>query len=87
MATEIPMRHIEMQGETSIEWRKVVFADECRPCDMCGEPYCDFCDAHYADCDCPGPHSDEDEWEFDSFFGREYARPKDPPPQRRENDA
>lgn len=22
-------------------------------CDCCGDRYCDFCDAHAADCDCP----------------------------------
>ena len=44
-------------------WVKVVHAFECDPCDMCGEPICPICDVHYADCDCPGPHQD-DEYEY-----------------------
>ena len=39
----------------------VKFADECRPCSLCGEPWCDDCEQHYADCDHPGPHSEEEE--------------------------
>lgn len=39
--------------------RRVKFAAECRPCELCAEPYCDECDDHYADCGCPGPHSEE----------------------------
>ena len=39
----------------------VKFAFECRECECCGEPFCDECDEHYADCKHPGPHSEEDE--------------------------
>ena len=36
-------------------------AAECVPCpDGCGEPWCTDCQLHYADCYCPGPHSEED---------------------------
>lgn len=31
---------------------------DCEPCDCCGEPWCDECGAHHADCSCPGPHGD-----------------------------
>ena len=35
-------------------------AADCIPCpDGCGEPWCSDCQMHYADCDCPGPHSEE----------------------------
>lgn len=37
---------------------KVKYAHECRPCVMCGEPWCDDCDDHYADCECLGPNSE-----------------------------
>lgn len=34
-------------------------AADCVPCpDGCGEPWCPDCQVHYADCDCPGPHSE-----------------------------
>ena len=38
--------------------REVVFASECKLCDMCGEPICPACNEHYAECPCPGPDSD-----------------------------
>jgi len=38
----------------------VKYADECIPCPDCGEPYCEECNAHYADCAHPGPHSEPD---------------------------
>lgn len=82
----VPDRHIVMEGDIAVEWRKVVYASDCKLCDMCEEPVCAYCETHYADCECPGPHSDEDEWEFTTFFGEEYARPRDPEPQRREGD-
>jgi hypothetical protein len=35
-------------------------AADCVPCpDGCGEPWCSDCQMHYADCDCPGPFSEE----------------------------
>jgi len=54
-------------------WQLVVYADDCEPCDMCGEPVCPFCEEHYAECDCPGPTQD-DEYEYRTLHGREYAR-------------
>lgn len=46
-------------------WHRVVFADELDPCDSCTEPYCEECDAHFGECDCPGPT--QDGWEYRSF--------------------
>ena len=55
------------------KWYPVVFAADCEPCDMCGEPICPICDEHYADCLCPGPHQD-DEFKYREIDGRLYAR-------------
>lgn len=37
------------------------YASDCVPCDMCGEPWCEECVQHYADCACPGPHSEDED--------------------------
>ena len=55
-------------------WRQVKYAGDCVECDCCGEPWCDDCEEHYADCKCPGPHMD-DEMEYRMFNGIEYASP------------
>lgn len=39
----------------------IKFASDCIPCPDCGEPYCEECDEHYADCSCLGPSEAEDE--------------------------
>ena len=59
-----------------VEWQKVIFAGDCDPCDMCGEPVCPVCSMHYAECPCPGPHEDEifDYKEVDQIL---YARIRD----------
>jgi hypothetical protein len=36
----------------------IVYASDCSPCEACGDPVCPRCDIHYAECDCPGPHSE-----------------------------
>ena len=41
--------------------RPVVFASDCTPCSECGEPVCPVCDDHYAECACPGPHSEAED--------------------------
>lgn len=45
--------------------KKVKLAADCSACECCGEPWCDDCQAHFADCECPGPHwepeADEEE--------------------------
>lgn len=53
-------------------WKLVVFASDCKLCEMCEEPVCYICDEHYADCDCPGPTQDEVVYEeFDKIlYGR-----------------
>lgn len=40
-------------------------ASECSECPDCGEPWCDSCQEHYADCSCPGPDSDPKDYEYD----------------------
>jgi len=54
-------------------WVKVVFAGDCKPCEMCDEPVCYLCGIHYADCECPGPHQD-DEFEYKEIDDGLYAR-------------
>lgn len=49
-------------------WKKVVHADECDTCDMCGEPVCKECKVHYADCECPGPTQDYEYKEIDGVL-------------------
>lgn len=51
----------------------VKFAEECRPCELCGEPFCDKCDQHYADCACVGPT--EDGFNYVEWCGVLYATP------------
>jgi hypothetical protein len=42
--------------------KKMKLAVDCIPCpDGCGEPWCSDCQMHYADCACPGPHSEEED--------------------------
>jgi len=56
-----------------MEWTIVKFAHDCIECDCCGEPFCETCALHYADCQCPGPHM-EDEFEYAEFEGHLLAR-------------
>ena len=39
---------------------KLKYASDCPACTMCGEPWCVDCEEHYAECSCPGPHSECD---------------------------
>lgn len=41
--------------------KPIKFASDCPPCPMCGEPWCTDCNMHYADCECPGPNSEEED--------------------------
>lgn len=43
-----------------VERIRILFASECGPCPDCGEPYCDRCMMHYADCNCVGPDQAEE---------------------------
>ena len=42
-----------------VDYIVVVYADDCFACPMCGEPICPICKEHYAECECPGPSSEE----------------------------
>jgi hypothetical protein len=44
---------------------RIVYAAECDPCPDCGEPVCPVCQDHYADCPCPGPHSEDEDFADD----------------------
>ena len=52
-------QRLHQPGEVDYS-RPIKFADECSECPDCGEPWCDDCQEHYAECACPGPHSEED---------------------------
>lgn len=39
-------------------WERVMAAIEMQECPMCGEPYCERHEEHYADCACIGPHEE-----------------------------
>lgn len=46
---------------------RVHSAGELEACTSCGEPVCAACQAHWATCPCPGPHSDlDDGWLVDA---------------------
>ena len=51
---------------------KVVFADECHPCDFCEDLICSVCGDHYAECDCIG--STEDNVEYTEINGELYGK-------------
>jgi hypothetical protein len=63
------MTQPKINGST---WKKVIYAHDCEACDMCGDPVCPICEDHYADCDCPGPHQD-DEYNYQEIKGVLYA--------------
>jgi DNA (cytosine-5)-methyltransferase 1 len=46
------------------KWEPVVFAHECFKCEMCEEPVCPYCNIHYSECACIGPHSEIDGWKI-----------------------
>lgn len=52
----------------------VVFADDCRACEGCGEPYCAKCERHYYECECPGPTEDDIEYSQDGLFANPARR-------------
>lgn len=37
---------------------EIVYASDLPLCPGCEEPWCPKCEEHYADCACPGPHSE-----------------------------
>ena len=57
----------------AFEWVRVVEAGDCFSCYQCGDPVCPLCSVHYSECDCPGPHQD-DEFEYKEIGGELYGR-------------
>lgn len=55
--------------------KRVVFAADCVPCECCEEPFCEQCQEHYADCECPGPTQD-DEYDYVEVDGVLFAKIK-----------
>lgn len=56
---------------------RIVFADECLRCPCFGEPWCEECNEHYADCSCLGPSNAEDEgYTVVHVGGKTYGIPK-----------
>ena len=64
------IEHIVMEGDNT--WRKVICAADCPLCDCCEEPFCEICQDHYAECECPGPT--QDEIVYKEFNGVLYGR-------------
>ena len=62
-----PTKRILDDGRTAV---RVVWAGDLDACECCGEPWCDDCSEHYADCACPGPTS---EFEFVELDGAMWA--------------
>jgi hypothetical protein len=60
-------------------WQKVMCAADMLECEFCEEPFCPECNAHYADCNCIGPH--EDEVEFKEVDGVLFGTKILPPPK------
>ncbi len=54
----IPAHYVGAPHRRDRVWiiaRRIQLAGDCTPCGQCGEPWCDDCGDHYADCRCPGP--------------------------------
>jgi hypothetical protein len=58
------LRRIEVSqrspGEIDFD-KPIKYASDCIECPDCGEPWCEECECHYADCSCPGPQSEPEE--------------------------
>lgn len=61
------------ESSDGITWMRVVFADECRRCELCGDAVCPNCQIHYAECACPGPSQDEIYWYSEDGSGVLWA--------------
>ena len=55
------------------KWKRVKYASELKPCECCEEPWCETHNAHYWECECPGPHQEE-EYEYEERKGVLWAR-------------
>jgi hypothetical protein len=60
-------------------WQRVMGAFDMLECEDCGEPFCPEHNAHYADCDCIGPH--QDEATFKTVDGIIFATHQSPAPK------
>ena len=58
-------------------WSVVKYAMDCVACECCGEPFCEDCNKHYADCQCIGPT--QDEATYKKIEGVEFATLDNPP--------
>lgn len=58
-------------AEMDVRRVKYAFSEGVVDCPDCGEPYCEDCKEHYADCQCPGPNSEG--WEFFTVAGVGFA--------------
>lgn len=46
------------------EWSPIVRAGLLAECECCDDQWCARCESHFGECQCPGPHSDGEEWSF-----------------------
>jgi hypothetical protein len=60
-------------------WSAPKFAIDCIECPDCGEPYCEDCEDHYADCGCIGPT--QDDATYKTVDGVEFATLLNPAPK------
>ena len=51
---------LSSMGAQILERPVVVYAHDCEPCELCGEPICWHCGEHYAHCPCPGPDTEDE---------------------------
>lgn len=47
------------------EWNPIVRASALPECECCDDRWCERCEAHFGECQCPGPHSEGEEWTFE----------------------
>ena len=60
-------------GEADRRPRHLVkYADEMARCELCEEPWCEEHGKHYFECECVGPHQD-DEYDYEEVGGKLYA--------------
>tara|TARA_R110000772_G_scaffold143235_1_gene252724 strand:- start:5668 stop:6741 length:1074 start_codon:yes stop_codon:yes gene_type:complete len=65
---------LDLHGKPSLPdgYSKVVFADQCAPCEFCDDVICPICSDHYAECDCIGPT--EDGVNYKEILGEVYGK-------------
>jgi len=65
--------HVILYDQGDNPWRPVVLAGDSFVCAVCEELICVVCEEHHTDCDCPGPHQ-EDEYEYKDIGETLFAR-------------